>query len=267
MKPLSLVIALQLITTLALAGSLPRKRVAPTPPMERVLLPILGEFAEGTAHWYTDFELRNDNAFGVSMFFPFDCGIEYCPPPAPFDVEPGATAPFSRVGPNGVFLSVERRALADLTYTLRIKDVGGLSGTGPMLGAELPLVPEEDFRTAIHVVDIPTEPQSSSMILRIYELGISSSTVDVDIYSTVFNRDDLLVHEVVGLSGGSRVSGFDAFPAYAEVDLRKAIAGQPILQGRVTVWVRANDPATKIWAFVMVHDPDIRTPTVITPRR
>jgi hypothetical protein len=270
MKPLSLLLVLQLTAALALADeTTTRHRAAQSPQMERVLLPVLNgnAFLEGAAVWFTDFELRNDNAFGAAMFFPFACISEICPPATPFVVRPGQIFKLSYPGSHGVFLNVERRGLPDLTYTLRIKDIANLIGSGPMLGAELPLVAEDEFRSAIHIVNIPTEPQTSDIALRIYQLGTSGGTVDVEVGSTVFNRDDLLVHEVAALSPGERVSGFDAFPGYAQIDLRQAILGRFIEQGRLAVWVRASDPDTKIWAFVMIRNPDSRTPTIITPRR
>jgi hypothetical protein len=268
MKPLSLVLVFQLTIAFVLADdTTPRRHAAQPPQMERVLLPILGQAADGPAYWLTNFELRNDNSFGTSMFFPFQCISEICLPVTPFFVQPGGIVRLGGPGANGVFLNIERRALPDLTYTLRVKDVANLNSTGSMLGAELPLVPEEDFRPAIHLVNIPSEPQISGITLRIYQLGVSGGTVDVDISSSVFDRDEPLVHFVTALSGGSRVSGFDAFPGYSRIDVRVMIVGQPIEQGRLAIWVRANDPGTRIWAFVIIRDPDSRTPTIITPRR
>jgi hypothetical protein len=243
----------------------------PPPAFERILLPILGEMADGDAYWMTELWARNDGSEPIEAFFPLVCQIgEGCPDLRPFVLQPGQLFYNPGTAAHSAFLTLEKAKAENLSHSLRIENIANLAQSGRSLrGTELPLVREYGFRPAVHLLNIPAEGGGLHKVLRIYELGTDETDVEVELYAVEFDRERLLHQERVHLTGGARIGGFDATPSFALLDLDPLIEAMQsqIPQGRVTVWVRAVDPSVRIWAFVSVFSPETRQMTTITPGR
>lgn len=266
MKALALLLLFPLSLTAQPAA---RKRaVVVAPSMERLLVPMAGELAEPGAYWVAELVLKNDNHFPVQMFYPWPCQITGCPAPQPFVLLPdemtGNTNNFLR----HAFLSVDRGGVDDLAYSLRVVDISKTSYTQPVLGTELPLVRERDFRPSVHIVNLPTDPADATIMLRVYALGVNATDVDVEVLADTYpyRQDVSFSHEKVTLNAGKRVSGFDAFPAWSVVDLRPRLSPE-LPKNRFGLRVTSLTSDVKIWAFVMIHQPGQMNPTIVTPRR
>ncbi|MBW3564071.1 MAG: hypothetical protein KY459_05055 [Acidobacteria bacterium] len=135
------------------------------------------------------------------------------------------------------------------------------------LGTELPLVKEEQFSTEVTLLNVPARGWEETF-LRIYASSSAATPVTIEIYSSVFEKELLLMTEQVILEAGEKIDGFEAHPAFAMVDLTSVLASiaDQAEQGRLSVKV-ISDSDAELWAFLAVTERGDRSFTAITPGR
>ncbi len=262
------VIALVLAASIAQGES--RIRVVRPETLDRILMPFVGEAAVADQYWASQFWARNQSDRSITMFFPFPCQIgEGCGPLQEFELAPHQTfIDPTYSGARGVFLHVEKGAFRDLTYTLRVEDVAGLRVTGVVFGGtELPLVSADQFSSALTLLNVPVGG-GARKLLRVYGSTAEAMGVTIRIYASQGDRDILLATQRLDLQAGRKESGYDAYPAFAVVDLTATIAAlqNQAAQGRLAIQVLADGNA-QAWAFLALLEPGDRSFTAITPGR
>ncbi|HUF07895.1 MAG TPA: hypothetical protein VMO47_01155 [Rhodothermales bacterium] len=274
MSKIQLIIAMAIVSAASVVEAQTRARGVARPPqpdaLERVLMPFVGEAQVGGQYWASQFRARNGSDDPITMFFPFPCRIGTgCPPNQPFTLEPGQLLVNpTYAGSRGVFLHVEKNGLRKLHYTLRVEDISGLVVVGRVfLGTELPLVKEEQFSSEVTLLNVPVTGGAETF-LRVYASTSAATPATIEIYSSVFEKELLLMTEQVILEAGKRIDDFEAHPAFAMVDLTSVFASiaDQAEQGRLSVKVISNSGA-ELWAFLAVTEQGDRSFTAITPGR
>ncbi len=274
MSKIQLILAIVILSAASVVEAETRGRsvARPHPPevLERVLMPFAGEAQVGVQYWASQFRARNGSDRPITIFFPFPCQIGTgCPPNQPFTLEPGQLLinP-TYAGSRGVFLHIEKNELRKLDYSLRVEDIAGLIVVGRVfLGTELPLVKEDQFSSEVALLNVPVRGGSETF-LRIYASSSSPTSATIEIYSSVFEKEVLLMTEPVILEAGAGMDGFETHPAFSMVDLTSILASieDQTEQGRLTVKVISNSGA-ELWAFLAVMEEGDRSFTAITPGR
>ncbi len=248
----------------------PRRRLVRIEPLERVLMPFLGEEGFERAYWAAQILMRNESERSIKIFFPFPCpyGVG-CDPPRPFDLAPlGSFENRNLVGSRGIFLHIERGRLPDLAYSLRVEDLSGLADPYHVVrGTELPLIPESRFGRSVTLLNVPVAG-GLERVLRVYGSTSETMSVTIELYLSEWDKETLLLTLPVALAPGRVESGYEAYPAFAMVDLTPTFAAieSQIPLGRATVRVIAEGDA-RVWAFLAVIEPNDRSFTAITPGR
>jgi hypothetical protein len=216
---------------------------------ERVLVPIsVGSVpgAYGTV-WSTELYYRNNLTENV-VIWPL-ARADWYPPigqtvPLPVGQFP-ADAP-------GTIIFVGRNGGDKVQFDLRIFNRANHEDSW---GTKIPVVREQEFRTTINIINVPTAPDFRSA-LRVYALPAEdplTEGVRVRIYS---HYEDLLVDTEMTLRGWPRYAGIlsltDAFPEIRQED-------------RVRIEVEAVNPAAKIWAFVSVTSNHTQNVAIVSP--
>ena len=170
-------------------------------------------------------------------------------------------------GKDGAFFYVPRVVEHQLAADLHIMD---LSLSADTLGTELPVVPEDEFRTTQNLLAVPVDARYR-VLLRIYDLDNLSLGVNVSIYTPV-NRVLLdTIHVDLGGFLTIEEQPVPSNPAYAALDpITDKVRASG--QSRVRVEIAAegrNDlpPVTTIWAMATVTNNATQQVTAITPSR
>lgn len=265
-----LAVGLIVVVLGAMTSSARPRAVLPPPSFERVLMPFVGEGTVANQYWLSQFWARNESDTPIPIFFPYPCQLgEGCGPNRPGELAPHALFidPTCR-GTSGVFLSIGKGRLHDLSYTLRVEDVTGLNVAGVTLGGtELPLVPEDRFSSTVTLLNVPAS-SGTLKLLRVYGSTGEAANVTIRIYASQSNANVLLRTQTLALQAGGTDSGFEAYPAFGAVDLTSTITtlASQATQGRLNIEITA-DAGHQIWSFLALLQEGNRLFTAITPGR
>ncbi|HEX7707226.1 MAG TPA: hypothetical protein VF701_12275 [Thermoanaerobaculia bacterium] len=171
---------------------------------------------------------------------------------------------------HGMFLSVTSGTGDSLFWSLRARDVSGsVLPDDPIrasLATEIPLVPETEFRSEVHLLNVPFAPTVEKR-LRIYALGTAPVRVLVKAYTIGWSAGSEVRSAALQLSAGQEEDGFPSYPGFADLDLGPLVNGLTESWGpRIGITVEAEDDA-RIWALVLAATPEESTLAVVTPRR
>jgi hypothetical protein len=143
-------------------------------------------------------------------------------------------------GSTGTYFDVPKRLAGNLSASLRVHDT---TRDGDSWGAEVPVVPETQFRRSVILLAVPADARYRTL-LRIY--GYAGH----DVNATVTFRNDA-TGELLGTRALTMQSGYAQLP----IDVTSA----PRLRVQVTA------ESSLIWAFVSVTNNTTQQVTTITP--
>lgn len=167
-------------------------------------------------------------------------------------------------GSDGAFVYLPKGAGAAMS--LRVRD---LSKNAKSFGAEIPIVRDEDYRSSMVFLDIPTAANYRST-LRIYGPNQYPHAVDVYVWAEPGWR--LIEEHRVELKGSETGEAFPLYPSYAELDPLTPAArasGESVRVGiRSEMWwsLISPPPPYPVWAFMTVTNNDTQQITVIEPK-
>jgi hypothetical protein len=225
---------------------------------ERILLPVVSEGPGAFgARWTTDAWSENAEDYDVPFFrapfptppcaAPLDCNFPPVPAGQRRRVDPSY--------PTGIFLYPERGA--DIRLGVLVRD---LSRQSEALGAEVPVVREDDWKTgAVTLLNVPSDPRFR-VALRIYmEEEIESFPV-APIRITRMNGQEV-IETVVAMdrsyNGQIPSTGF-----IADILTHYSVPpGEPL-----RVEVRAPQNSGRFWAFISVTNNVTQHVTIISPQ-
>lgn len=236
---------------------------------ERYLIPVTVRQLPGAngSIWSTEWLVRNSTDLPFAMIF------DACPPnvsPCPTTwVEGRSTEAYSIVargdGTEGAYVYVPKPMTPSMS--LRVRD---LSRNAQSFGTELPIVRDSDYRGAMELLDVPTDPRYRST-LRLYGPGPATHYANVSVFSEPGGR--LIESYEVELSGMIHVpGGFALHPSYAQLDpLTPAVraAGE-----RVRIVVRSllsfpgppPNASIPMYAFLTITNNETQQVTTVTPK-
>ncbi|HEX8155166.1 MAG TPA: hypothetical protein VF698_18685 [Thermoanaerobaculia bacterium] len=208
--------------------------------------------------WSTHIRMRNnsDAAFASAN----DLSIAACPPitTPPFGCDlytgPSETRTFASANrPRGALFQVPRSVADQLTFTATVLDE---SRQAISLGAELPIVREDEFRTApLEFVDVPLRADYR-LTLRVYALDVAGEApVAVEMFDAESNR-------LVGSTTARLTRQAHDEAAFVQLD-----SALPHPNGVSRVRVRVGSSGvTPIWAFLSITNNDTQQVTILTPQ-
>jgi hypothetical protein len=203
----------------------------------RFLVPVaLDSNGAFSTRWRSELLVYNGNAEAV----PTD-GISIPPftgGQVPLDVS---------VGNPSIFLTVPRRLADQVSFSARVHDA---SHDDQGLGAEIPIVPETQFRRSIALPGVIPDPRQRTL-LRVY--GLDEGIVKVAVRNTFNNA--LLSTQTLSL-GASSARSF----AYGELPI--VVSSTDPLRIEVTP---ATAAAPLVWAFVTMTNNTTQQVTTVTP--
>jgi hypothetical protein len=195
----------------------------------RFLVPVaIGASGALGTSWQTELVVHNENSEPLTIagttIAPFTSGIVTLQPPA---------------GSAGTFISIPRPLADNVCANVRVHDT---TRDGDSWGAEVPAVPETQFRRSVILVAVPADARYRTL-LRVYGYGGN------DANATVTFRDD-----ATGEFLGSRTLLLQS--GYAQIPMEA-------VRPRVRVQVTAE--TSLVWAFVSVTNNSTQQVTTITP--
>jgi hypothetical protein len=203
------------------------------PPLtDRVLflVPIVIDAAgAGGTKWVSELVVHNEN----SEALPLNGGTVPALATSIVRLNPSA-------GSAGSFLEVPRRLAGNVSASLRVHDT---TRDGDSWGADVPVVPETQFRRSIVLPAVPADARYRTL-LRVYGYAGHDTT------ATVTFRDD-----ATGALLATRTLTTQAGYAQLPID----VTGAPRLRVQVTA------AASLLWAFVSVTNNTTQQVTTITP--
>jgi IPT/TIG domain len=195
----------------------------------RLLVPVVINTAgAGGTSWQSELTVHNENAealpFAGTTIAPFASAVVTLPPSN---------------GSAGAFVTVPRRLADNVSANVRVHDA---TRDADSWGAEVPVVPETQFRRSVILPGVPADARYRTL-LRVYGYGASDTTV------TIAFRDD-----ATGELLGSRTLAMQA--GYAQL---------PIDATRPRIRVQVTAESSLIWAFVSITNNTTQQVTTITP--
>ncbi|HKS23187.1 MAG TPA: IPT/TIG domain-containing protein [Thermoanaerobaculia bacterium] len=197
--------------------------------MVRFLVPVvINSSGAGGTNWVSELVVHNENAEALpingSKVPPLATSIVTLTPPT---------------GSAGSYIEVPKRLADNMTANVRVHDT---TRDADGWGAEVPVVPETQFRRSIVLLAVPADARYRAL-LRVYGYGTNDANV------TLTFRDDE-TGEIVGTRTLALQSG------YAQV---------PVEGVRPRIRVQATAETSLIWAFVSVTNNTTQQVTTITP--
>lgn len=161
--------------------------------------------------------------------------------------------------PPGQLLLVSRNALPDVEFNLRVRD---LSRQAETWGTEIPVVPEDEFRTRpIALLPVPLGSGFRTMV-RIYGLEQTGGAVRVKV-STVEDDPSEPLRVVFDVSIQLAPTGSQFTPPYAELPLHLLL---PASNATARVDVEPLTQGLAYWAFASVTHNETQHVTVVSPQ-
>jgi len=218
----------------------------------RLLVPIaIGLTGALSTNWQADLLVYNGNSepllAGVASIPPFSTSVVALTPPN---------------GNVGAFLQVPKRLVDNVAASIRVHDTTHDAGSW---GAEIPLVPETQFRRSIVLAGIPNDSRYRTL-LRVYSYG------GLDDGVTVALRDDttgvLLDTRALPLQLGL-IAEKDApplAPAYGQISLDPLLVSFAVTHPRIRAEIASTfSLAPPIWAFVSITNNVTQQVTIVAP--
>lgn len=257
----SVVAAFALLAFAGLAGAQPADYHRYLVPITSVYGPTPG--AQGS-FWISEFTIHNAND---AVLYPLwsSCPPIVSPCPAPYVEAHGITHvnPVPYPGTEGAFVYIPRDFDLRTTMSLRVRDTTR-SALG--FGAEIPVVPVEEFRSLIVLLDVPVDARYRNT-LRIYLSGESPLPMRVNVYAPAGTTP---IESRVVNPTGKTPDPVALTPAEAQLDpITDAVraSGQERVRIEVTYAQAAViDPPLLLWAMVSVTNNETQEVTMITPR-
>lgn len=232
----------------------------------RFLVPLTGFERAGAngSLWTTELMLNNTTQEEVRPIYRF-CDADspiITPPCSPLSISPQwsqIVGVFAQEGRDGAFVYLHKSQAEGVEFELRARDV---SREAQGWGTEVPVVPVEQFRTTIRLLDLPNDPRYR-MTLRIY--GADEHPRRVQITVLGYPNNVVLEQREVELAGDAnlRDETFPLSPAYAQLDpMTEAIRASGHQRIRIQVTPLTADP---IWAFASITNNDTQQVTTVTP--
>lgn len=239
------------------------------------LLPLASDEVPGAngSVWKTTFRVFNPTAHALLLVAPYFSGFgarsgvttHLTPPLLPY-IPSRETHELHIDRPQlrqGAFVWAPKPLAAGTMMSLRVRDI---SRNAQGYGTELPIVPQNEFRTMQTLIDIPTDARYRAT-LRIYhwsEAGGLPSRV------TISNQHTDVPVKTLDLVSSGQLSGeeFMRHPGYVEIDLLTpdVRAAGPHLRVEVdNVSALVSPPLPHLWAFVSITDNVTQQVTLVTP--
>jgi hypothetical protein len=235
----------------------------------RYLVPIVADDVRGAlgSIWRSELTFLNASTYDVAPVA--DC---QAPPCVPEVHPPGRTTivdiPRNPRG-DGAFFYVPSGVREDLALASRVRDV---SREAEGWGTEVPVVPPEEFKDRIELVDVPIDPRYRAT-LRIYG---TARALRARVRVFVPEEDIALSDRQIELAPASTGEGeFVPYPTYAQFDaltpeIRTAAGDAAFVRVTVDVLSVSEVDDTfneKIWAFLSLTNNESQYITTVTPHR
>jgi len=161
----------------------------------------------------------------------------------------------------GLLAWVQKGSAKGFTFELQARDV---SRAKLHSGTEMPVVHESEFKDSIDLLNVPIEPASSRIALRVFNLD-SSREFPVHVVITPAAGGEALVDdETLIVRGGPGGGTVRSYARYGSDDDLVARYPQLANAGRVHITVSTTGPE-KIWSFVAVTNNATQLITTIMP--
>ena len=222
-----------------------------------VLIPIYSSASNGAlgSRWQTHLTIRNDTP-GAVLFTPLRCES---PCAGPDSLAPQSTRMEDAIRPG---LSFEGRLIrfstptpAQIAFELRVND---MSRNAQSAGTEIPVVRENDLRTRVLLLNIPTDERFRQS-LRIYDLA-NGMKIRLRIFAVDANEP--LVDARLDL-----LQPPEATTTPAQIAVHGLTDQYPILRtvDALRVEIDASDSTQRLWAFVSITNNSSQEFTTISP--
>ena len=226
--------------------------------------------------WRTDLAIHNAAEEDVRVLAN-DCDLPFRTPVCSHELIP--VRPFETLALQlaqglaqfeGTFVYVPEARDGEVDLAMRVRDV---SRDAEGFGTEVPVVPEEDFRISIRLLDVPTDPRFRTL-LRLY--GDSEAGRDVTVTVTPMSGNQVLSQRIVRLERGEGLWDHQFIPfvsAYTRLDpLTDAVRASGHARVRIhidsMVVPRADPPLIlPVWGFVSITNNVTQQVTTVTPSR
>jgi hypothetical protein len=226
---------------------------------ERILVPVLssGPGAFGS-QWTTDVWVENANEHDV-MFFrsPFQAGPCASPIGCPVPVPAGEVKKIEfGQWPGGLYLYPPRGSGDDLRINALVRD---LSRQTEALGTEIPIVRENDFKSRVVLLNVPSDARFR-VALRIYAHP-NSRPVRVPVRIFRMNGSQPFVERVVDLMprfNGSEPMSFTFGDILTQLQIFSA--------DPMWIEIGGDSMTADIWAFAAITNNTTQHVTVISPQ-
>lgn len=240
----------------------------------RYLVPVSGEVVLGAhgSRWVSELTMYNKD--DAATLYPIG---QFCSPIllapclpvllAPLKTDRFRLYPLPEPGATGSFLYIPTPLAPLITKQLRVRD---LSRSEKSLGAEVPIVPDDELATNIWFVDVPTDP-NFRVSLRIY--GPDERPQKAIVRVMPYSQSTAYAVLPVDLAGITNVAPpeFPLNPAYVRVDpITDAVRASGEEHVRIAVESVAQFPdefSPPIWAFLTITNNETQEVTVISPQR
>lgn len=236
------------------------------------LVPFTTEVIDGAngSRWTAELTFFNRSDYPAGLLGPFGDPRFLSPPQAPY-VEIGRHRTqkpplFGNGRSTGAFIYVPNPLVDAVKKSQRVRD---LSQNAASWGTELPIVPREDAKTGMWLIDIPTDPKYRAT-LRIYHWSQQSGLpARVTIHAP--NRTAPVAEYVLHSNGfGEDFEEGLSHPAYSQVDLLTPdvrAAGATIHVEIDNMSANVSPPFPHIWAFVSITNNETQQVTIVTANR
>lgn len=231
----------------------------------RLLIPIaISAPGASNTSWQTDVLVNNGNGEVLLLANAASQGGDVAHGVTPANIPPFSTRPITLSPPGGnagAFLYVPRRLVDNVLVSVRVHDT---SRDGESWGAEIPVVPEGQFRSSIVLAGVPTDLRFRTL-LRLY--GYSFANDEAKIALRDDDTGELLATRTLELISGTQDgTNPPVAPAYGQLSLEGILAPFAVAHARVRAEVASADfGGTPLWAFVSVTNNITEQVTTITP--
>jgi len=152
---------------------------------------------------------------------------------------------------------------SQLSFALRALDVSRLETNA---GTEVPVVRQEQFRTATtNLLNVPVDP-NFRLTLRIYETKLQRADFRVRVFDQLSNFP--LGNKVLSLSYRFEPSDTEMYePPYVQIgDMYDLVLSIVNLPPRLRVQIEPLTPGSEFWAFVSITNNETQHLTLVTPQ-
>jgi IPT/TIG domain len=231
----------------------------------RLLIPVaISAPGASNTNWQTDVLVNNGNGEALVLENAAGPGGDVAHGVTPATIPPFSTSPITLSPPpgnTGVFVYVPRRLVDNVLVSVRVHDT---SRDGDSWGAEIPVVPEGQFRRSVLLVGIPNDARFRTL-LRVYGYGFANDQVKVSLRDDVTGEllDTRMLELISGTQDGTNPP---VAPAYGQLSLEGILAPFASLHRQVRVEIAPTGFVdTPMWGFVAITNNITQQVTTISP--